>query len=538
MFVQAAYLVIFLLATYLIGLGLSTLMREWPSQPDRRTVSFVLLSVPLFSCIPFLAKTLDFNQEYQIGFLQSVERILFTQPEGRVFVMLILVSVFMYLLFKRSSIDQLKIKLWVLTIGGSFILMITNLSNPSMFYVGWLGYTFSVVQILCISLITGVLFFLGKTIVDSNLSGTRMNFLMIIGIVLMVLLVASEVGITILLAPNYVTGWMVDYGQALYIRHLLYVPFLLLFVRLIWLAYRKKLDIKDSHIKRSIQVQTTLGIVLVVITAVMMTFRPPQDVLRTLETESVNLLVNWLVDYSLATYQVISFDTGPIIFIVIYLGVMFLLASIGLAFFSKKSFMITLCSSLFVIIMYGGTMAAVGPGDILVDDTIFKSEEEAIAASYEEDITIQIAYEEQNGQDLYLVYGVDERDLAIEKLEVMNGGYKRTPLSGIIIEDGLRRLQEQAVTTRKLETGNWLEAGFDYSYVSFGYVGKTEGSTDVELTFDGETTQVPINENNVFFNLIPSNENWTERHFVDLLDETGEKLASYQYESMTGGFHH
>lgn len=495
------------------------------------------LFIPVLLGIPFVLETFSNKKEYGISFFSAVENALFVSEEGRSFLMLVTLYILSSLLLQRLE-GHKYIKVMLPLGEGILTIIILQLNNQLMEYSGWLGFLAPSVYIVSLSILIALSSSLGKLQArdESILAFKKKIYKM--GGVSLGLFVLSTIIMAVLSVPDYVQSWMLNYGQIVFIIHLLTVMLLLLVLRNYLLLYTEKVDLKKDVAKQSLRFQALTGWFLLLLTSILMNVRPPQEVLRTLEDVSLSPIIQLLIGSKLSNYQVIQFDASPMVFLIIYLGGMLLLVSIVILLFTRYITGGLVTSLLFIAVVYVGSMFSVQPGDILVDNTVFPKVETAIAASYEKGQDIELLYQSEEGNDLYLVYAVNQEDLGIEKLEVVDGGYKRTPLSGLVIEDAMWGQQSAAITTRKLEEGYWLKDGKQYAYLSFGYVGKTPEATEVKMEFKGNELVIPVNENKVFFHVETSNVNYSESYQAKVLDKNGEELEIYKYNSMTGSFHH
>ncbi|MBV5112948.1 hypothetical protein ACVA6F_12190 [Bacillus altitudinis] len=527
------YMVILLLAIIRI-------CRAFVSSAGRETafkqqwIERVHLLIPFLALIPFISEIFSYQEKYRVAFVYAATDVLNDAGEGRVFMMLITLYILSLLLKYRLN-DQRNAKVLLPMVEGISTLVILQLSNEIMEYIGWSGFLLSALYVVSLSILTGLTYSLAKC--DDTVYSTKKRIYIIGGSSLGVFII-STIGLLILTVPQYVRSWMVDYGLIIFAMHLLSVIFILFSVRHFLFIRSGKLYNVKKNSTLSLYIQSWIGGILILQTGILMVLRPPQDVLRTLEDTAINPIVQFLVGDQLSAYQVIKYDVGPSIFLVIYLGAMLLLVSVVLTLFTRYIIMSLIASILFISIVFGGSLAAIAPGDILVDDTVFPNVKSAIAASYENGQEFDILYESRKNNEVYLVYGINGVDLGVEKLEVTDGGYKRTPLSGLVLEGALWREQSMALTTRKLEEGYWLEDHKKYVYLSFGYLGQNKEAKEVNIEFKGKTKTIPVNDKYVFFDVESTNQNFPEFHQVKLLNDSNQELATYKYNSMTGSFHH
>lgn len=536
MLIISNLLILFIAASYMYQAISNIFSNNFIEWRKKQWIPISIFSVPVISFIPFVMEITQTRSESNIGLMNALHSVLYTDSAGRVFVMLCALSVLTYLAYLRM--DKTKHYYTTLPLSFGFLLIFTSqMNNEAFTYIGWQGYLLSVLCAGSLSVLIGVLLSIWRLNNESLKSGWLRRFNLFIGISVVFYLLPL-IALSLQTVPEYITSLMLNYGQIMFIVHLLSIIFIFFIGRLFIQIYIGKAAIDSSQIQNTLRLNVIVNGILLGLFAILTTMRPAQEVLRTLEDEALNPIVNWLVGDELAHYQVIEFASGPSFILVIYLGFLLLLFSavfiLAIKFIPLGAGAAVTCIAAFYI----GFMILIQPGDILVDNTVFHDEKTAIAASYNEEENFDILYREQQDDELILIYAIDNRDLGLEKLEVVDDGFKRTPLSGLVIEDALWGGQGQAMITRKIKEGYWLEDDKAYSYVSFGYVGQTENTEEVELELADRTIDIPVNENQVFFHIESDNESIRENYQTNLFDAEGNELASYQANSMTGSFHH
>lgn len=94
--------------------------------------------------------------------------------------------------------------------------------------------------------------------------------------------------------PEYVNAWMLPYGQALLIKHLLILP-LLLFAFTNGFMYKSAVAAKpDFHPVKWLRIESIVAVLVLGATAFMGQQTPPHTVKDTLQTESPSPLFTWL----------------------------------------------------------------------------------------------------------------------------------------------------------------------------------------------------------------------------------------------------
>jgi putative copper export protein len=171
-----------------------------------------------------------------------------------------------------------------------------------------------------------------------------------IGAVLM--LTGGGLLLTEIVAPDYIDSWVLNYGQALLIKHLLLIPVLVFAVLhgfYLQSSIRKK---GTEHVKRSLRVETIVLLVVFGVTGFLSQQTPPHEVWRTLlQNEPSPLFLKWF-DGTIREYAIISFEFVADVFIwaggallllivtafsivkrwPVWIGVLLALASSGLAY--------------------------------------------------------------------------------------------------------------------------------------------------------------------------------------------------------------
>lgn len=500
-----------------------------------QTVESILISIPILLAVPVVNVINTLTSQFGAKWSDAFTTVLLTYSAGQALIGSIIVVISMFLLsrMKKPSANVVKYAL----LGGAVLLMAcASWASHGTSISGWLGFVSTFIHFISVAAWIGPLFVMGWY--ATNLPDSQKLHKWFSPVAAGAVLLLSLTGFFLLtqVTQDYFNGWLLSYGQLLFIKHILYVPLLFFGLRHLVMLSLKKPRLTEPQLKRSFRAESVIALLIFGVTGFMSELEPPHEVLRTLQAEPVSWITQFFIQEPLSQYQLLAFSPGPIGFVLIYLSLIFFLAGLAILLLTRGTFFSALMMGLLVISSYTGVMISLSPGEIYVDNTSYSEIEDAIAASHPEQSTIDVLWEDIGSDIAYAIYTVDGTDLGLEKLTVNQEKFTRIPLSGLVLEGGFNRASTNGTQTQRFETGTWHNPDFRFAYVTFGYTDYPE-ATEARIIYTGETVTTPI-ENQTFVSIIDRDESWYETHTVEILDDQGEVLDSFELDSMSGGFHH
>ncbi|WP_112181022.1 MULTISPECIES: copper resistance D family protein [Paraliobacillus] len=208
-----------------------------------------------------------------------------------------------------------------------------------------------------------VCFWAGTLLVVSWLANDETNWHVFINwfsaIALLCLLLVTFTGIFMsfsLTTGTIVSPWRVSYGQALLIKHLLYVA-LLLFVFINAILVRKKAKKSDFSPKRWWRAESVIILLIFSVTGFMSEQEPPLNTEKLANSGDISILFRIFASVNMGDNVLFAPNLISVFFIL--LSVVFLLSTVLVFWFHEKVISTLLMSGLSVFSMYVGLMSSV-----------------------------------------------------------------------------------------------------------------------------------------------------------------------------------
>jgi putative copper resistance protein D len=187
-----------------------------------------------------------------------------------------------------------------------------------------------------------------------------------------------------------------------------------------------------------------------------------------------------------------------------------------------------------VLLFYVSLMTSVEVGGYDQEETVYKTVKEAISETYHEDASVELLAMEQDQDEIYVVYSVDQQDLVTEKLIETEGGYKRLPAAMLTIGGTPIVDEQQKIRTFRVENGNWHNENYQYTFVTFGIIQEPLDVARVQIHYEGGSYIAQVDKN-TFINVVSTNENWADQHPIDFLADDGRVIETYARNVMEEG---
>ncbi len=323
------------------------------------------------------------------------------------------------------------------------------------------------------------------------------------------------------IAPEYVNSWMLTYGQLLLIKNILIFPLLLFGFRHLVTLSGKGVSLSMRERQRSFRAESLFVLAVFIVTAWLTETEPPHNVLRTLQNEPFNPVMQFFLNEPLIENQLIAFS--PSLWSGLLLGFSVIVFFFGLfvAWRWRQTTYSVGAAILFVSAFYLGLMTSTAPGEIPVNLTVHDSVEEAIAVN-REGAELKILTTWPIDEDSFaVIFQENERHLVAERLKKEPDGYRKYLDAEVELENGFLTGGEHFMDTFMFIENEWVDVETISTYVTLGYV--TEDIERVRIQFSNESVEVPVDDH-VFFYVQSMNGTLEEPHQYELLDEDGQKV--------------
>ncbi|MBG9784408.1 copper resistance D family protein [Shouchella lehensis] len=337
------------------------------------------------------------------------------------------------------------------------------------------------------------------------------------------LLLVSTSGFVMMgeIAPEYVNSWMLTYGQLLLIKNILIFPLLLFGFRHLVTLSGKGVSLSAQERQRSFCAESFFVLAVFIVTAWLTETEPPHNVLRTLQNEPFNPVMQFFLNEPLIENQLIAFSPSLWSGLLLGLSVFVFFLGLFVAWRWRRTIYSVGAAILFVATFYLGLMTSTAPGEIPVNLTVHDSVEEAIAVNRETNELDILATWSIDEDSFAVVYQENERHLIAERLKKEPDGYRKYLDAEVEIENGFLTGGEQFMDTFMFIENDWVDVETISTYVTLGYV--TEDIEQVRIQFSNGSVEVPVDDH-VFFYIQSMNGTLEEPHQYELLDEDGQKV--------------
>lgn len=501
---------------------------------QKATIESMLISIPILMAVTTMNVVITLVNQFNADWGDAISSVLLTYSTGQAILFVVFVTAAMIIVHRLKISHTLRY--YLLAFGMLLLMLGASWASHGASLYGWLGVVSTFIHFLSVVAWIGPLILMGWFASQLPDSQSIHKWFSPVAAGAVLLLSLSGFFLVTQVTEDYFNGVLITYGHLLFVKHLLYVPLIFFGLRHLVLLSLKKPRLSEFQLRRSFRAESVIAIFIFAVTGFMSEKEPPHNVLRTLEYEPVNAITTFFIQEPLSQYQLLTFSPGPIGFVLLYLAIIFILAGLAILLLTRNAWAPSLMMALLFISAYGGAMYSLSPGEIYVDDTPYPTIEEAIAASHPEGSEINVLWEDVGTDLAFAIYNVDGTDLGLERLTVSDDDFVRIPLSGMVLEDGFNRDSTNRTQTQRFEAGNWHNPDYEYTYVTFGYTTLSE-ATEARINYSGETFTVPV-ENQTFLSIEDNDDSWYDTHTIEILDQEGNILDSYELDSMSGGFHH
>lgn len=311
----------------------------------------VLSFLPIWRIISYFASDL--------GFWMTFQSVVFTFEEGKAFLFTVTLSVIlivMITLINSRNHNTMFIISLLLTV---LLVAALGWSSHVASKYGWIGFVAHTAHFLAVSIWLGLLLIIGWFAVDHKNWISFLKWYTPLSILCVVVIMVSGWIITRYLVPQYVDAWVLPYGQALLIKHLLFIP-LLIFAFLNGFFIKRRLRaIPQYNPLRMVRTESIIALFIFSITGYLGQQAPPHDVTLTLIENKPSTLFLALHPNGWDSNSLLTLGLNNTSVFFALLAGLFLIA--GVVFYLKRfhSLFLLLASVFFVITAYLSLMKAV-----------------------------------------------------------------------------------------------------------------------------------------------------------------------------------
>lgn len=317
-----------------------------------------ILGIALFSFMPVIRIVMVFAPD--IGFWLTFKSVMTTFEEGKAYVLTLVLCVVLLLILINNDI-RTHVHLAVTSI---FIVlgMIVALGFSSHVYslaAGVVGGLVHSIHFLAVSVWTGLLIMGGWYAKDHIRWLSFLKWFTPLSIVCMAAIGWSGFVIMQYAVPQYINSWILPYGQALLLKHILIIP-LVTFAFINGFVVRRRINQSPGYNGAAwIQAESAIVFCIFVVTGFMGQQSPPHDVSLTLLENKPSVLFNILYRGGSPFHLPLSLIMN-ISSVLLGLLALALLGMVLFTFFNKQKVIAALLySGLFIVTVYLSLMLAV-----------------------------------------------------------------------------------------------------------------------------------------------------------------------------------
>ncbi|WP_349408422.1 copper resistance D family protein [Pseudalkalibacillus sp. SCS-8] len=300
--------VLYIVYSLLVG-GL--LLESIPSnQKPKVTISKELLlwligTVPVITFVLMLDIIRYLSES--IGYWETFTSVLFTFTIGKAWLASVLVSIILFLLVYKNNLSNntfyARLGLFLMAI----LIGTYSFASHSASLYPVLGFLAHFIHVSAIVSWVGVLLYVSWSADPNSRWLPFLNWFTPFSIGTVLILTGGGLLINEIVAPQYVDSWVLDYGQALLIKHLLLIPlFLYAIIHSIYL--KKSIKLRGSaHIQRSLKGETIIILFVFAVTGFLSQQVPPHEVWRTLLQEEPSPLFMLQYDGEIDPQLILTF---------------------------------------------------------------------------------------------------------------------------------------------------------------------------------------------------------------------------------------
>lgn len=311
----------------------------------------VLSYIPVWRIISYFASDL--------GFWLTFRSVVFTFEEGKAFLFTIALSIILMVIIAMYGTRNHKAMIIISLL--LTVLMVTALgwSSHVASKYGWIGFIAHSAHFLAVSIWIGLLLIIGWFAKDYTNWISFLKWYTPLSILCVTVVMVSGWIITQYLTPQYVDAWVLPYGQALLIKHLLIIP-LLMFAFLNGFFIKRRLrNIPQYSPLNWLRAESLITLFIFSVTGYLGQQTPPHDVALTLVENKPSTLFLALHPDELDINNLLTFGFNEISILLALLAILFLF--LGVVLYLKKfhPFYLLFTSGIFVFTAYLSFMAAV-----------------------------------------------------------------------------------------------------------------------------------------------------------------------------------
>ncbi|NQX62392.1 copper resistance D family protein [Paenibacillus qinlingensis] len=325
--------------TVLFGGLLFSLVPE-NKQPEVQVPQNVMLAcligIAVFTYAPIVRLILIFGPD--VGYWLTFKSVMLTFEEGRSYLIVLLLSILVFVFMKTTRIKENPNLIAVSLLFVVFMVTALGYSSHVASQTNGSGFIAQTLHYLSVVVWGGIL------LTVAWFSKRKENWLIFIrwfspiAFTCVIIISISGLFMMTIVVPEYFNSWILSYGQALLIKHLLFIPLIAMACINGFLIRKRLVQDPSYHPLSWIRVESIIAIVVFMVTGFMGQQPPPHKVALTLVENKPSQLFLAFYQEKLSANPALNLNLNSLS-IILAIAAVLLLISI-FTFFSKKAFSI------------------------------------------------------------------------------------------------------------------------------------------------------------------------------------------------------
>lgn len=298
-----------------------------PSSPviriTKKWLLILIALVPVFGIGELLRLTLYLGEDF--GYWLTFQNIVFSFEVGKGWLFLTGISVLLFFMVLFNEIKEERF------FAGLSLVLLTGMAVS----VGYASHAASLSQLgiiahslhfIAVTAWSGILLVTGFFSSGKNPGQSFYTWFTPFALICLLTVIGAGLWLMSYIVPEYVNGYMLDYGQALLIKHILL--FIVVFYSLIngvWLKKKLKEGNSTFPLLKWIKAEGIVLFLVFAATAVMSQQTPPHDVAETLKMEKPSQLFSFVTGMNPGANPNLGIDLSLMSFVWLFMGVILLI---------------------------------------------------------------------------------------------------------------------------------------------------------------------------------------------------------------------
>lgn len=250
--------------------------------------------IPVFSFITLHELTVLYAEQFELSYFMMLKSMILDINFGKAWLWTAIgsIGILMLLTLKAFRTDKHAPKV-ALVVALLLIVWLGYASHASALY-GFKGLVAHSLHFMAVSVWIGILIVVGWFSKNDDNWGAFLRWFSPVAIIAVIVTLIAGLLLMSFIVPEYVTSWILPYGQLLLMKHLFILPLLLFAYTNGFLYKRLEAKQKGFNPRRWLRVESIFALFVLAATAVMGQQAPPHTVKETLQYVSPSPLFTWL----------------------------------------------------------------------------------------------------------------------------------------------------------------------------------------------------------------------------------------------------